>query len=163
MRAHNGRATEQEYGMGKTGIPHDALVLVGDGVRALFLRNNGTVLNPDLAVENIFEQDNPPTREQGTDRPTRGPSSFQNPRGNIEQSDWHQLNEDRFATEIADQLYRLAHANRFQRLVIVAPPKILGALRQSLHKEVLEKIEAEVPKELATSSVPAIQRELTGV
>ena len=147
--------------MERTGIPHDALVLVGDGLRAIFLRNNGTVMQPELAVENMFEQENPPTREQGTDRPTRGPS--RNPRGNIEQSDWHQLNEDRFATEIADKLYHLAHANRFQRLVIVAPPKILGALRQSLHKEVLDKIEAEVPKELATYSVPAIQRELTGV
>ena len=144
--------------MQKTGIPHDALVLVGDGVRAIFLRNNGTVLEPELAVENIFSQENPPTREQGTDRPTRGRTG--SPRGNIDQTDWHQLNEDRFASEIADKLYYLAHANRFARLVIVAPPKVLGVLRQSLHKEVLDRIEAEVPKELASNSVSQIQREL---
>ena len=141
-------------------IPHNALVMVGDGARAVFLRNNGTPLHPHLEVEDVFEQDNPPTREQGTDRPTRGPSGFASPRSNIEQTDWHQLNEDRFATEIAHKLYQLAHANRFYRLVIVAPPKVLGTLRQSLHKEVVDRIEAEVPKEFANRSLDNIQREL---
>ena len=144
--------------MQKSSIPHDALVLVGDGERAIFLRNHGTVMDPSLAVEDMFEQNNPPTREQGTDRPTRGANSF--PRGNIDQTDWHQLNEERFASKIADKLYHLAHANRFSRLVIVAPPKILGALRHSFHKEVLDRIEAEVPKELASASVTNIRREL---
>jgi protein required for attachment to host cells len=142
-------------------IPHDALVLVGDGARAVFLRNNGTPMNPDLAVERVFEHENPPTREQGTDRPTRGQIGMGNPRSAIEPTDWQQLNEDRFATEIADKLYKLAHANRFQRLFIVAPPKVLGTLRKSLHKEVIDRIHAEIPKELATSSVNTIQRELS--
>lgn len=146
--------------MRKSTIPHNALVVVGDGGRAIFLRNNGTVMNPQLAVENVFEHDNPPTREQGTDRPTRGPSGFHSARGNIEQSDRHTLNESRFASDIADKLYHLAHANRFSNLVIVAPPKILGALRQSMHKEVLERVKAEVPKEMARGTLPDIQREL---
>lgn len=146
--------------MRKSTIPHNALVVVGDGVRAIFLRNTGTVMNPQLAVENVFEHDNPPTREQGTDRPTRGPSGFHSARGNIEQSDWHTLNEARFASDIAQKLYQLAHANRFSNLVIVAPPKILGALRQSMHKEVLDRVKAEVPKEIARGTLPEIQREL---
>lgn len=145
--------------MERTSIPHDALVLVGDGARAIFLRNNGTIMNPDLAVENVFEQNNPPTREQGTDKPTRNSIG---PRSAIEQTDWHQLGEDRFAREIADELYRLAHERRFQRLLIVAPPRVLGTLRQSLHKEVLDRIEAEVPKLLTKSSVRDIQQELAG-
>jgi len=141
-----------------SGIPYNALVMVGDGSRALFFRNSGTPMNPKLAVENQFEHDNPPTREQGTDRPTRGQRGA---RGSIEQSDWQQLNEDRFASEIADKLYQMAHANRFQRLIIVAPPKVLGTLRKSLHKEVLDRVEAEVPKELAASPVREIERELS--
>jgi protein required for attachment to host cells len=38
--------------------------------------------------------------------------------------------EDRFAAEIAAALYRRSHTNHFHRLIVVAPPKVLGALRQ---------------------------------
>jgi protein required for attachment to host cells len=150
------------------GIPHDALVMVGDGARAIFLRNSGTVLEPRLAVENVLEQNNPPTREQGTDAPTRGAdfaaggaANASSPRSNIEQTDWHQLNEDRFAKDIADTLYQLAHANRFQQLVLVAPPKVLGTLRRALHHEVLQRVVEEVPKEMTALPIPALQEQLS--
>ena len=147
--------------MEKSSIPHNALVLVGDGLRAVFLRNAGTIMNPNLAVENVVEQTNPPNREQGTDKsPHGGSAAPRGPRNNIEPTDWHQLAEDRFAREIADKLYDLAHRRTFQCLLIVAPPKVLGRLRKTMHKEVLDRIEAEIPKELATSSVRAIQQEL---
>lgn len=147
--------------MHKPGIPHDALVLVGDGTRAVFFRNRGSVQQPRLVVEHILEQQNPPTRAQGTDRPGRRAGGDAGTlRSAIEETDWHQLGEERFAQEIADRLYRSAHANQFQRLIIVAPPKVLGALRKTLHKAVLERLEAEVPKELAGYSVPSLCSEL---
>jgi protein required for attachment to host cells len=150
------------------GISHNALVMVGDGARALFFRTAGSSLEPKLSVENVFEQHNPPTHELGTERPTRG-SEFAGgsspnvgrARSNIEQTDWHQLNEDRFAKDIAKKLYQLAHANRYQRLVIVAPPKVLGVLRKELHKEVLERVEAEIPKDFAHATTGSIQQELS--
>jgi len=52
-------------------LPHDALVFVGDGQKALFLRNAGTEKSPNLTTERVFVEENPPTREQGTDRPGR--------------------------------------------------------------------------------------------
>jgi protein required for attachment to host cells len=147
--------------MQKPGIPHDALVLVGDGERAVFFRNKGSVARPDLVVQRVFEQENPPTREQGSDRPGRlAPGHADTLRSATEETDWHQLAEDRFATDIADALYRSAHANEFQRLIIVAPPRVLGTLRKTLHKEVIERIEAEVPKELAAQTVNSIRNEL---
>lgn len=146
--------------MDKTSIPHDALVFVGDGARAVFFRNRGPIQKPDLAVEIVLEQKNPPTREQGTDRPGRVHERLGPHRSSVEDTDWHQLAEDRFAVEIADALYRLAHANRFQRLIVVAPPKVLGTLRRTLHKEVLDRLEAEVPKELASYSLNGIRSEL---
>jgi protein required for attachment to host cells len=147
--------------MQKPGIPHDALVLVGDGERAVFFRNKGSVVRPDLVVQRVLEQQNPPTREQGSDRPGRlAPGHADTQRSATEETDWHQLAEDRFASDIADALYRSAHANEFQRLIIVAPPKVLGTLRKTLHKEVIERIEAEVPRELATQTVNSIRNEL---
>jgi protein required for attachment to host cells len=146
--------------MHKPRIPHDALVLVGDGTRAVFFRNHGTVLQPDLVAESVLQQVNPPTREQGTDRPGRVHARVGPRRGAVEQVDWHRLAEDRFAGEIAQALYRLAHANRFQRLIVVAPPRLLGVLRKAFHKEVVERLEAEVPKELASYSVQQIREDL---
>jgi protein required for attachment to host cells len=148
--------------MHKASIPHDALVFVGDGTRALFLRNRGTIQKPDLAVESVLRTENPPTREQGTDRPGRVHARIGAQRSAVEDTDWHQLGEDRFAAEIADALYRLAHAQRFRRLIVVAPPKVLGTLRKSFHKEVRQRVEAEVPKEVASHSLNDIRNELAG-
>jgi protein required for attachment to host cells len=146
--------------MRKTSIPHDALVFVGDGTRALFLRNRGTFQKPDLAVEAVLRQENPPTREQGMDRPGRVHGRVGPQRSAVEDTDWHRLAEDRFAAEIATALYRLAHANHFQRLIVVAPARVLGTLRKAFHKEVRDRVAAEVPKEVASYSLNGIRNEL---
>lgn len=57
--------------MNEVNVPSGALVLVGDGRKALFLRNRGTPRNVDFVTERVLEQSNPPTRAQGTDRPGR--------------------------------------------------------------------------------------------
>jgi hypothetical protein len=41
----------------------------GDGRKALFLRNAGDEKFPNLKTERVFAEENPPTHEQGTDRP----------------------------------------------------------------------------------------------
>jgi len=141
-----------------TYVPHNALVLVGDGQKALFLRNKGHAQHVQLVVEQVLERDNPPTREQGTDRPGRSNASVGVARSAMEETDWHQLAEERFAGELADALYRHAHANRFEKLVIVAPPKVLGNLRKALHAEVIARVAAEIPKELTSHPVAEIER-----
>jgi hypothetical protein len=59
------------------------------GQKALFLRNRGSALDVDLVVEQILEQDNPATREQGTDRPGQSTASPAVARSAMEQVDWH--------------------------------------------------------------------------
>lgn len=139
-------------------IPHDALVLIGDGARALFFRNRGAPGHLRLAVEQVLENDNPATRDQGADQPGRTFASVGSRRSAMEQTDWHQLAEDRFADDIATALYKQAHAGRFEKLVIVAPPKILGALRKAAHKEVADKIVAELPKDLTSHPIEEIEK-----
>jgi protein required for attachment to host cells len=139
-------------------VPHNALVLVGDGQKALFLRNRGNAQRVQLVVEKILERDNPPTREQGTDRPGRSSASVGVARSAMEETDWHHIAEERFAGELAEALYRHAHANLFEKLVIIAPPKVLGNLRKALHAEVAERVAAEIPKELTSHPVAEIER-----
>jgi protein required for attachment to host cells len=137
-------------------IPTNALVLISDGQRARLLRNRGTPVNPQLIVEKAIDRENPPTRDQGTDKPGRKHGTDGNARSSIEQTDWHHLQEQRFAAEIADMLYKLGHAGNYEELVVVAPPKMLGDLRAKFHRQVSGAVIAEVPRDLTQYSVPEI-------
>jgi protein required for attachment to host cells len=140
-------------------IHHNALILVGDGQKALFLRNRGTPQHVELVVEEILGSAyNPATREQGSDRPGRVMQSVGSARSAIEQTDWHWLEEQKFSGTIAAALYRAAQEDMFKELVIVAPPKILGLLRQSMHKLVADRITGEWPRELTQTPVAQIER-----
>ena len=146
-------------------VPANALVLVSDGRRARLLRNQGSPAKPQLIVEQAIDHVNPPTREQGTDKPGRrfgatvqGGGVF---RGAIEQTYYHRLEEERFAAEIAELLYKLGHAGNYEELVVVAPPKMLGDLRARFHPEVAGAVVAELPRDLTQYSVPEIGRMLS--
>jgi|SRR5579871_2312965 len=147
--------------MATTQIPSNALLLVADGRKALFLRNHGTPNHVELDVERVLGQEDPPTREQGTDRPGRYRGGSATPRSAFEQTDWHQIGEDRFAAEVAATVNRLAAANQFQHLILVAPPKALSELRTHLQKNTIEKVLAEIPKDLTNQPVHEIVRTLT--
>ena len=142
-------------------IPHDAYVFVGDGRKALLLRNEGDAQYPNLKTEQVFENENPPTREQGTDKPGRSYASVGARRSAMEQADWHELDEQRFAKDIADWLLVLVREKQIEALVIAAPPKILAELRKSMHQEVEKCIIAEVDKDLTNQPVYEIEKVLT--
>ncbi|TIQ38400.1 MAG: host attachment protein [Mesorhizobium sp.] len=129
-------------------------VIVADGEKALFLRNEGDTKYPNLQVVHEMEQENPATREQGTDKPGR---YAEGPRSAIEETDWHRLGKERFADDIADRLYKLAHRGQFEEIVLIAPPRVLGEMRQKLHKEVCEKVQAEIPKTLTNHTIFEIE------
>ncbi|ESZ22198.1 MULTISPECIES: baeRF12 domain-containing protein [unclassified Mesorhizobium] len=132
-------------------------VVVADGEKALFLENRGDTQYPDLQVVQEMEQENPATREQGSDRPGRysdGPSVH---RSAVEDTDWHRLGKERFADEIAERLYKLAHRGAFKEMVLIAPPQVLGDMRRKLHKEVAEKITVEIPKTLTNHTIVDIE------
>ena len=139
-------------------VSHNTLILVGDGQKALFLRNRGTAQRVDLVVEQIFEQDNPATRDQGTDRPGRSIANPGAARSAMEEVDWHHMAKERFASELAEALCRHAHANHFEKLIVIAPPKILGNLRKAFHAEVADRVVAEIPKQLTSHPISEIEK-----
>jgi protein required for attachment to host cells len=58
-----------------------------------------------------------------------------------------------FARVLAADLSRLRQENRFDRLIICAPPSMLGSLRKHLGDPLKADITAEIPKDLM--NVPA--------
>lgn len=138
-------------------LRHGIWVLVADGEKALLLKNVGDNKFPNLEVVQVMEQENPPTREQGSDSPGRyndGPSVH---RSAVEDTDWHRIGKERFAEEIAARLYQLAHGGKFDGIVLVAPPVMLGAMRKKLHKEVGDKVTAEIPKTMTNHAISEIE------
>lgn len=132
-------------------------VVVTDSEKALFLRNMTDHENPNLDVFDEEEQENPSDREQSANRPGRMNDTGVQQRSAMDDTDWHELAKHRFAADLADQLYSEAHKGAFDRLVLVASPKVLGDLREALHKEVADKVIAEVPKTLTNHPVNEIE------
>jgi protein required for attachment to host cells len=79
----------------------------------------------------------------------------------VENTDWHRQAEERFATDVAEVLYKKAHEHNFEHLIVVAPPKTLGTMRSAFRKEVAQKITAEIPKDLTSHALADIARLLT--
>jgi protein required for attachment to host cells len=142
-------------------IPRNALVFVGDGRKALFLRNDGDALSPHLKTEKVFEDTNPMTREQGSDRPGRVvESSFPGRKSAVEQTDWHDIKEHQFAQTVAAALEHVVRTSKPTALIVVAPPRTLADLRAAFHPEVTACIVAEINKDLTKHSVVEIEKHL---
>ena len=141
-------------------IPHNALVFVGDGRKALVLRNDGDADLLNLKTERVFTDRNPATHEQGTDRPGRAFSSVGVVRSSVSQTDWHQLEEHRFAAEVAAMLERTVRERGVETLIVVAPPRALADLRKAFHPEVKKRIIAEIDKDLTKHPIDQIEKHL---
>jgi protein required for attachment to host cells len=141
-------------------IPHNAFVFVGDGRKALLLRNEGDADLLNLKTERVFTDQNPATHEQGTDRPGRAFSSVGAVRSSVSQTDWHQLEEHRFAAEVAAMLERTVRDRGVETLIVVAPPRALAELRKAFHPEVKKRIIAEIDKDLTKHPIDQIEKHL---
>ncbi len=138
-------------------IHNKAWVLVGDGRKALFLRNEGDADLLDLRRASVRLDDNPATREQGTDAPGRAQASM-GPRSAVETTDWHDLAEHRFAESVAGEIDAAVRAGACKEITLVAPPKVLGDLRKSLDGETLKHVMGEVAKDLTHHRIGDIEK-----
>ncbi|KQN29961.1 host attachment family protein [Sphingomonas sp. Leaf38] len=141
-------------------LPHNTVILVADGRKMLFLRNEGDNEFPNLVVEQAREQNNPATRDQATDSAGRASSPQGAARSSVEPTDFHQIEEDRFAADAADFLKTCALKNDFDSLIIVAPPKTLGEMRKHYHKEVSNRLAGELDKDLTGHPIADIEKAL---
>jgi protein required for attachment to host cells len=141
-------------------LPHNTVILVADGRKMLFLRNEGDNEFPNLVVEQAREQVNPATRDQATDSAGRASSPQGAARSSVEPTDFHQIEEDRFAADAADFLKTRALKNDFDSLIVVAPPKTLGEMRKHYHKEVSNRLAGELDKDLTGHPIADIEKAL---
>ena len=143
-------------------LPNNALVLVADGTKILFLRNHGDENQIDLRTEAHDQREDRKDREIKTDAPGTTKQSAGYGRSTYEEPDFQQQEEDRWIKDAADELKARALRNDFEVLAIVAPPKSLGILKKCLHKEVARRVACTVNKEMSGRPVPDIEALLEG-
>lgn len=137
-------------------------VLVGDGRKALLAVNTGDAMFPNLRKLDVHVDVNPATHDQGTDEPGRAFPSVGGMRSAMEPTDWHMLEEHRFAAAMAERINKAAAERQFKEIVIVAPPKILADLRHAFSAEAKKRIVAEIAKDLTKHPLSEIEKLLTG-
>ena len=148
-------------------LPHNALVLVADGRKMLFFRNNGDENQIDLRTEAHDQRKDRKDRDLKTDAPgtaavLRSSGGGDAHRPAYSETDFHQQEEDRWIEDAAEELKKRVLRGDFEALAIVAPPKALGHLRKCLHKEVEKRIVCTVNKEMSGRPVPDIEALLDG-
>lgn len=123
----------------------------------------GDATYPNLEVVDALEQENPKTGDQGTDRPGRAFASVGRrraaPRRKPIGTSWRNT---ALPKGNRDTLYSAAHRGQYSKLVIAAPPMIMGDLRKAFHKEVSAEVVAEVSKDLTNMPAHEIERILAG-
>jgi protein required for attachment to host cells len=143
-------------------ISHGEWVLVCDGTKALVLENAGDAKFPNLKTKEVYEQEDPRTHEQGTDAPGRSINSVDARRSAMEQTDWHLQAEQRFLQRVAGHLDAAVNAGEAKSLIVVAPPRALGVLRQSYSHNLRAALRAEIDKDLVRLPVYQIEKHLAG-
>lgn len=129
-------------------------ILVCDGARGRILvnRGKGTGLSEIESANSMEARE--PTRNLGTDKPGRSFDSVGSSRHAMASpTDWHQFEKTQFARGMAAIVNKAALANDFDRLVIAAPPRVLGDLRQALRPQALKKITSEIGKDLTLIAI----------
>lgn len=127
-------------------LKHKDWIVATDGGRALIMRNDGTTEQPRLTMLRKHDQNVPPTRDLGTDKPGRTHSGIGPGRASIEPTDLHQQAEDRLMKEVAETLAEDLRLRKFSTLIIAAAPTSLGTLRKAMSDDVRRTVAAEIPK-----------------
>ena len=143
-------------------LANNALVLVTDGRKTLFFRNQGDQNQIDLRTEAFDEREDLPNSELKSDAAGSNAQSGGFGRPAYEETDFHQQEEDRWAQSAAEEVNKRVLKNNFDQLVIVAPPRTLGLIRKKLHKEAERRLLCEIPKEMTGRPIPDIEALIVG-
>ena len=148
--------------MAKLKIAECDWVVVCDGKKALLLENIGDSVFPNLKTKEVYEHEDPKTSEQGSDAPGRASNSVGAMRSAMDQTDWHEQAERSFLEDLAGRLDAAVTSGEAKAIVMVAPPRALGMLRQAYSPHLRQALRAEIDKDFVRMPVHEIEKHLVG-
>jgi protein required for attachment to host cells len=139
-------------------------ILVADGARARIFVNNGPGKGIEEMAGSAFENELPPSRDIGSDRPGRTFNSTGSVRHAIEPGiDPHRERKREFLGHVARYLDKARQRGDFDRLVIVAPPPALGDLRGEMAAKLRELVTGEIAHDLVEHPKSAVSKHVEKV
>lgn len=137
-------------------------VVVADGAKAFIFRYCGYQAPLELVENGTLEGVNAPSHDLVTTQRGRILNSANGQRSALERpSDPHQFQKHQFASEVADFLHQ--HNSEFDQLVLVASPKMLGDLRNTMPQSDKDKVTAELGKDFTNTPLAKLPKKLSQI
>lgn len=139
-------------------------ILIAGGTTAKILANLGPGQGLQELPGQTFDAPNLKGRDIMADRPGRthdrmGPASH----AMEPTSDPRRLEKRRLAAEIAESLDKSLRQGAFQRLILVAPPAMLGDLRAAISPALARTVTNDISKDLTQLPVHELPKHLASV
>ncbi|MDT8856246.1 host attachment family protein [Paracoccaceae bacterium Fryx2] len=128
-------------------------IMVADGERAMILENAGDTRDVVLRQRKALTA---AAVVGASDRPGRMADNGPNQRSAMEQPDFARLAADGLAADVVAHLLEQVGKAGFEQLVLIAPPQVLGAVRDRLPPALQAVVVAEIPKTLTKHPLPKI-------
>lgn len=141
---------------------HLTWILVADGGSARILQYENSI-KPLIQIDGgYFEHIHSPNHDLISSDRGRGSNANRTGRHALEwQTDPHQQQKKLFAKELVQ--YLKAHQDNFERLILVAPPKMLGNIRDEITPHLGQKVYGHETKDLTRVSLNQIPDHLQGL
>jgi len=147
-------------------MPHkNQWILVADGGRAHVIAVNTNEGERHLETVHEMIADNRSSSEIASDKPGRG---FANPGGNQQRhamppsTEPHEHAQVEFVDDVISYLTNKRNDGKFDNLIVVAPPKIMGEIRQKMSKPVKQALDGEITKDLTKLPLNDLPEHLSG-
>jgi protein required for attachment to host cells len=143
--------------------PTTTWILIADGARGRLFANRGPGKGLELLYESL-DADHRATHDIVDDRLGRTHESVGASRHAISaRHDPHRELKRHFAVKLAKMLDRRRMEHAYDRLVLVAPPAVLGDLREALSDSVRSLVRAELDKDLTKTPIAELPEHLDAV
>ena len=126
--------------------------LIADSAKARIFESSGTHGTWTLVEETADEDARKPSRDLGRDRPARGHTIGTGAPFAVETSSEHEKAGQEFLSARVQGLVEAEKKERFDQLVVAAPPSALGVLRKKMPSETTAKLIGVYDKDLTNET-----------
>lgn len=139
-------------------------ILIADGGRAYVVERKRAADGLKKVPGLTFNGPHKLSRDIGTDKPGRAFSSVGSKRAALDDDKrLAREAEEKFLGAVVDHIDESLKGGAFERLVLAAPPRVLGVLRKRLSRRLSKALYGEIRADLVKADLGQVARQLDGM